>query len=79
MKTTMEVNIQSIEEALEQGQVHFEHKTLKNRDGTRLRARSNGMLTTWKTRPNEFKLPCKHGLKDCFYITEFNAHEWEIV
>ncbi len=59
--------------------MNFEHKTLKNSDGSRLRARQNGKLKLWKTRPTEFHLPCKHGLKTCFYITQDNAHEWEIV
>jgi hypothetical protein len=59
--------------------LNFEHKTLKNKDGSRLRARANGQLKLWKTRPTEFRIPCKHGLKDYFYITQDNAHEWEIV
>jgi len=46
----------------------LEHKTMLNRDGTPLRARTNGKCKTWKTRPKDFKLPCVHGLKDYFYI-----------
>lgn len=53
------------------------HKRMKNADGTPLRARVNGKCQTWKTRPEEFKLPMKHGLKECFYITPFNADDWE--
>jgi len=45
------------------GQV-IEHKTLKNADGTPLRARVNGKMKVWKTRPHEFQLPMKHGLKN---------------
>ena len=75
----MNVTIETIKEALSKRQIIFEHKTLLNKDGSRLRARSNGQIKLWKTRPNEFKLPCKHGLKDCFYITEDNVNEWEIV
>lgn len=56
----------------------FHHKTLKNADGTPLRGRVNGKCKTWKTRPTEFRLPMKYGLKECFYIDETNAHEWEV-
>jgi hypothetical protein len=55
---------------------NLEHKTLTNKDGSPLRIRVNGKCKLWKTRPDEFRLPCKHGLKTCFYITESNAHEW---
>lgn len=55
----------------------FEHVTLKNSDKkTPARCRKMGACKTWKTRPDEFKLPVKHGLYDSFYITQENAHEW---
>lgn len=54
------------------------HLTATNADGTPLRARINGRCKTWKTRPDEFRLPMKYGLKQCFYITEDNANEWEL-
>jgi hypothetical protein len=73
-----EITIKYMQERNTSIYMNFEHKTLKNRDGSRLRARQNGKLKLWKTRPTEFKLPCKHGLKGCFYITQDNAHEWEI-
>lgn len=57
----------------------FTHVVAKNRDGTPFRCRANGQCQTWKTRPEEFKLPVKHGLRDCFYITHDNAKEWEAV
>lgn len=57
---------------------NFEHVTLKNADKTPLRARRNGKTKTWKTRPNEFRIPAKHGLKECFYITNENASDWEV-
>ena len=56
----------------------FHHETLKNRDGTPLRARMNGKIKTWKTRPGEFRIPAKYGLKMCFYITQDNVSEWRI-
>ena len=46
----------------------LEHESVLNKDGTPLRARTNGSCKTWKTRPKDFKLPCIHGLKDYFYI-----------
>ena len=49
-----------------------------NADRTPLRARVNGKCQTWITRPNEFRLPMKYGLKHCFYITHENAEEWAI-
>lgn len=52
------------------------HTTLRNADGTPLRARVNGKCKVWVTRPDEFSLPVKHGLRDYFYITPLNAHKW---
>ena len=40
--------------------------------------RANGKCQTWKTRPDEFKLPIKHGLYDYGYITHENAHLFEV-
>lgn len=50
----------------------FEHTILK------VRCRVNGACKTWKTRPNEYRLPVKYGLRDCFYIDESNASEWTV-
>jgi len=52
------------------------HVKLKNADGTPVRCRVNGACKTWKTRPDDFRLPVKHGLKHCFYITPANAAQW---
>ena len=54
------------------------HKTLKNKDGSSVRCRVNGQLKTWKTRPDDFRLPVKYGLRVCFYITPVNAADWTI-
>lgn len=57
----------------------LDHKTLKMADHkTPCRARVNGQVKTWKTRPDKFSIPMKYGLKDCFYITEANAGDWEL-
>jgi hypothetical protein len=56
----------------------FYHKTLKNADKkTALKARRNGKTQTWKTRPNDFKIPVKYGLYDYFYIDQNNCKDWE--
>ena len=54
----------------------FHHVTEKNSDGSPVRCRVNGACKVWKTRPDEFRLPVKHGLRNCFYITQDNASEW---
>lgn len=54
----------------------FHHVSEKNADGTPTRCRVNGQCKIWKTRPEDFRLPVKHGLKLCFYITPANADEW---
>lgn len=54
------------------------HITIKNADGTPARARVNGRCKTWKTRKYDFRLPMKHGLRNCFYIDVLNAAEWNL-
>ena len=54
----------------------FWHRTQRNADGSPLRCRVNGKLKTWKTRPNAYRLPVKHGIKQFFYITPENAAYW---
>lgn len=58
---------------------HFWHRTATTKDGIRaIQCRRNGKTQTWKTRPNEFKIPCKYGMYDFFYITDKNAADWSI-
>lgn len=52
----------------------FLMKDETNADGSPVRWRVNGKVQTWKTRPNEFKVPVKHGLYDYSYVTEMNLH-----
>jgi hypothetical protein len=40
--------------------------------------RASGKCKTWKTRPNEFKLPIKYGLYESGYLTHENAHLFEV-
>jgi len=39
----------------------------------RVIARPNGRCQTWKTRPNDFRLPVKHGMYEYGEITQDNA------
>jgi len=55
------------------------HRWLKNADGTPMRCRVNGKCKTWKTRPDDFSLPVKRGLRECFYINPANQLEWSEV
>ena len=57
---------------------HFEHVSLKNADGSPLRVRRNGKTKTWVTRPNDFRIPVKYGLKQCLYITRENARLFDV-
>lgn len=54
----------------------FYHKTERYADGTAKQCRANGKCHTWKTRPDDFRLPVKYGFRTCFYLTPANAHEW---
>src|SRR3990167_6766732 len=55
---------------------HFEMVGHKNSDGTPVRWRRNGATKTWKTRPDEFRIPIKHGLYDYGYIDQDKAHQF---
>lgn len=57
----------------------FFSTTMTNKDKfkTPLRVRRTGKTQTWKTRPNEFKVPVKYGLYESTYITHENCHLWQ--
>ena len=55
---------------------NFEHLTLKNSDGTSQRFRRNGANKLWKSRPSEFLIPVKRGLKEYGYINQDNMGEF---
>ena len=58
--------------------VHITDERSKAKPGaTRVvSARRNGVTKTWKTRPGQFRAPFKYGLRECFYITQDNAHRF---
>jgi len=43
------------------------------------KVRAMGKCKTWKTRPNEFRLPVKYGLYQSFYITHDNAGDFSTI
>lgn len=54
------------------------HKDLKDSRGHSVRAKVNGKIQLWKTRPTEFRLPMKHGMYDTFQLTQDNADQWTL-
>jgi hypothetical protein len=54
----------------------FYHRSLRNRDGSAVRCRVTGRCKTWVRRPDDYRLPVKHGLRDSFYIEPSNAADW---
>jgi hypothetical protein len=57
-------------------------RTIGPRGGVKTKVeiwRANGKCQTWKTRPDEFSLPIKHGFNGPYsYITEKNASGWHL-
>lgn len=51
----------------------FHHISATNADGTPQRFRANGKCKTWKTRPDDFRVPVKRGMYTFGYITPQNA------
>jgi hypothetical protein len=75
-----QVTKETLEAALAtQAYLHFEHKFLRNTDGTRQRARATGAMKTWKRAPESFRLPIKRGLREYGAITEMNMDDWELM
>ena len=56
----------------------FWHRIARNADGSPARCRKSGKMQTWKTRPEEFSQPVKHGLKQSFRLTQANAQDWAV-
>ncbi len=47
-------------------------------DGRAVRWVVNGVPQLWKTRPNDFSIPVKHGMYDFGHITQLNAHRFTL-
>ena len=57
-------------------------QTVGPRGGVKTRQeiwRRNGQTKTWKTRPEEFRVPLKHGMNNCGYAANFNASMFHTV
>jgi hypothetical protein len=68
-----QINISNVAQA-QTVYVKVEDRRIGKKGETRVvHARKNGMVKTWKTRPEEFRAPFKYGLKDYFYITPDNC------
>lgn len=52
------------------------HRTVKNSTGEPASAKVQGTPKFWATRPNEFQVTVKYGLKTYVKITPYNAGEW---
>ncbi len=71
----------SKEQALTAQEFHEEGSCQRHigpRGGVKVQSRiwrRNGQTQTWVTRPNDFRVPIKYGLKGYGEITRSNAHE----
>jgi hypothetical protein len=52
------------------------HTSIKGSDKRPVRCRVTGKCKTWKTKPEKFRLPVKHGMRQSFYIENVNAGDW---
>lgn len=57
------ITLHEIEQALDTHRL-----SIKMNNGNYWRVRRNGMTKRWITRPQEFRIPIKYGLKFCSYI-----------
>jgi hypothetical protein len=55
---------------------HFHENVDHRPDGTCYEHRPNGRIQLWKTRPTEFRLPTKYGLRSYNAITEGNVGDF---
>ena len=58
---------------LELGQTLY-HISNRNADGSPQRWRVNGKVKLWKTRPDDYRVPLKYGLKTGDYLTPETTH-----
>jgi len=56
----------------------FYHKTLKDSKGQPRKYSRNGKNKLWKTRPSDFKIPVKRGLREYGYIDNENYTNFNI-
>lgn len=61
------------EQAIDENNRYFVSLDEKWKNGSPITLRRNGKTKVWKTRPGEFRIPVKYGLKGTGYITHLNA------
>lgn len=74
----------TLEQALNAREFHYTGKhecsfEVGPRGGTKLNitsCRRNGKTQTWKTRPNDFRVPVKYGLYEYAQITNADSNDW---
>jgi hypothetical protein len=59
---------EALETALDNGSLYA-----RMGNGNYWKCRRNGKTQTWKTRPNDFRIPVKAGLKSCGAIDHHNV------
>lgn len=61
------------DEAISANEFHENHEP----DAKKIyRWRRHGRTQTWKTRPTEFRVPVKYGIRSYGQITDINAHAY---
>lgn len=58
---------------------HVYNKYYINADGSPLTVRITGRVQTWRTRPEEFRVPWKYGMYMYGEITHQNADDWTTI
>lgn len=64
----------TFQQALTAGEFHEDHEPA----GKIFTWRRNGATQTWKTRPGEFRIPVKYGLRSYDQIRDTNAHQFHV-
>jgi len=64
------------DQALDTRYFHYAVGLRCDSSGGRVGWRRNGKTQTWKTRPDEFKVPVKWGLHSYSYVTSADAGNW---
>ena len=59
--------------------IYSMHESYSNHPQWPKVVRPSGRCKTWKTRPNEFRLPVKYGFYQSMYITERNAEDFTLI
>ena len=67
------MTLSEVEAALDSGKLFA-----RMANGSHWQCRRNGATKTWKTRPGEFRIPVKAGLRICGYVQHDNQDDFEV-